>query len=233
MSFGSYSYTNNHTNKPKYLVGPVNKNNTTVNSNQNESTTTTTTTTKEMMNGEEHAMTASGNGNANANNVSGTVVATRKRWLILGTFSAIYLLNMFHLTQYGDLHTAIVNFYDDSLPSGGAPRADAANWLSLMHLIANLCFIVPACFLLEFQGIKSTCMVAISLTTIGSWIKCLTIRSDMYVVLLFGQMLCGIAQAFIQSAVVRLPALWFGKTEVATAISVNLMKHLRRLVDFE
>jgi hypothetical protein len=144
-----------------------------------------------------------------------------KRWLILAVFCMIYMINFFHLTQYGDLQNALIQFYNLSMPANNLHRQyDAANWLSVIHMITNLIFIFPAMFLLDYKGLKLSCLIAIGLTTIGSWIKCSSVRSDLYGVLITGQLICGIAQAFTQSCLVKLPALWFGKYEVATAISV-------------
>ena len=144
-----------------------------------------------------------------------------KRWLILGVFCMIYMINFFHLTQYGDLQNALIQFYNISMPANNVHRQyDAANWLSVIHMITNLIFIFPAMFLLDYKGLKLSCLIAIGLTTIGSWIKCSSVRSDLYGVLITGQLICGIAQAFTQSCLVKLPALWFGKYEVATATSV-------------
>lgn len=143
-----------------------------------------------------------------------------RRWMILVVFSFISILNVFHLSLYGDLQTVIITLYKPSLSADKGTQYDAANWLSIIHMFTNLVFIFPAMFLLEFKGLRVSCLIGIALTSLGSWIKCASVKPDLYLILIIGQIMCGIAQAFIQTSLVKLSAVWFGKNEVATAIGV-------------
>ncbi len=76
-------------------------------------------------------------------------------------------------------------------------------------------------FLLDLKGLSFSCMLGIFLTIFGSWIKCASVKLDMFSVLILGQIACAIAQPFIQSPLVKLSSLWFGQNETATATSVS------------
>lgn len=84
-------------------------------------------------------------------------------------------------------------------------------------------FIFPAMFLLDLKGIGFSCMLGIFLTIFGSWIKCASVKLDMFPALIIGQVTCAIAQPFIQSPLVKLSSLWFGKNETATATSISVL----------
>jgi hypothetical protein len=150
-----------------------------------------------------------------------TITLYSKRWLILFIFALISLLSFFNLTQYGDLHEFLIKFYDESLPPSPSRQYDASNWLSILHMITNLVFIIPAIVLLECRGIKWSCITGITLTSIGLCIKCSSLNPDLFSILIIGQVICGVGQAFVQSSFVKLAALWFSKTEQTIAVSVS------------
>lgn len=144
-----------------------------------------------------------------------------RRWPILIIFCLVSVLNVFHLNLYGDLQSVIIIFYKKSLPNDKDTQYDLANWLSIIHMVINLIFILPAMFLLDFKGFRVACLIGVALTCFGSWIKLASVKPDLFPILVTGQVICGIAQAFIQSSLVKLSAVWFGKNEVATAIGVK------------
>ena len=162
--------------------------------------------------------------NQNEINLNGSIISYKRRWLILITYCLMFTLNIFHLTLYADLQNALINFYYSSFSNSKSNLFDnsytISNWLFIMHMIINLVFIFPAMFILDYKGFRITFLTGSILTALGSWIKCNSIKPNFYMILILGQILCSIGFAFIQSCLVKLSALWFGKNETATAISV-------------
>lgn len=146
-----------------------------------------------------------------------------RRWFILAIFSLFIILNVFNLTEYFDVEEAFIEFYTANFPSGDIQQFEISYWLTLVNLVCYILFIFPAMFLLELKGLSFSCMLGIFLTIFGSWIKCASVKMDMFPVLMFGQICCAIAQPFIQSPLVKLSSLWFGQRETATATAISIL----------
>jgi hypothetical protein len=151
----------------------------------------------------------------------------KRRWLILTLYSLTLLTNVFHLTFYDDLQNSLNTFYYNNFDRGITDNSKLANpspltinWISLIHLTYNVIFIFPAMFLLEHKGLRTCFLTGSVLTALGSWIKCNSIRSSSFPILLLGQIICGIGFCFVKACLVKLAALWFGKSELGTTISV-------------
>lgn len=146
-----------------------------------------------------------------------------RRWFILYSFALIVILNAFNLNEYFDVEETFIQFYKTSFPNGYLDNFEAIYWLTIINLICYITFVFPSMFLLEAKGIGFSCMLGIFLTIFGSWIKCASVKLDLFAVLIMGQIICAIAQPFIQSPLVKLSSLWFGQNETATATSVGLI----------
>ncbi len=145
-----------------------------------------------------------------------------RRWIILLFFSIIFCLNYFNLIQYHELKSYASSLNGTILPKNTLEEYNNTNWLFLTHMIVNLLFYFPAMFLLEFKGLRVTCLIGIFLTGVSSWIKFASILSEYFSLLFLAQVICSIGHAFIQSCLVKLSAFWFGMKEIAISISVLL-----------
>jgi hypothetical protein len=151
----------------------------------------------------------------------------KRRWLILAVYSLTFIINVFHLTFYDDLQDSLNSFYySNSDEDVVEKRGTKINWIALIHLTYNFLFILPAMFILEHKGFRSCFLIGSVFTALGSWIKCNSIHSNLFPILLIGQITCGIGFCFIQTCLVKMSALWFGKSELATTIAVKLTKFI-------
>ena len=146
-----------------------------------------------------------------------------RRWFILYSFAFIVILNAFNLNEYFDVEKTFIQFYKTSFPNEYLDSFEAMYWLTIINLVCYIIFVFPSMFLLDSKGIGFSCMLGIFLTIFGSWIKCASVKLDLFLVLIMGQIICAIAQPFIQSPLVKLSSLWFGQNETATATSVRLI----------
>lgn len=148
------------------------------------------------------------------------VQKSSRRWLVLFSFSFIIILNMFNLNEYFDIEEALRSFYDKNFTFNNLKKTDSSYWQELFNLLVYLTFLLPAMFLVQVKGIWFSCIIGIILTTFGCWIKCASVKTELFVFLFFGQLMCAIAQAFIQTPIVKISASWFGFNETATATAV-------------
>lgn len=145
-----------------------------------------------------------------------------RRWLVLFTFSLISFMNAFHWIQHNIIQDVIIFYYNNSLPSGTIAQNEAVNWLSLVYMLTYIPLVFPAMFLLDYKGLKLSVGLGGLLTAIGAWVKCGSVNSDRFFVLMIGQTICAIAQVFTLGIPARLSSLWFGASEVSTATSIGV-----------
>ena len=129
-------------------------------------------------------------------------------------------MNYFNLFQYENLENYVISLNGTNTPKNAIEHYESTNWLFIIHMITNFSFIFPSMFLLDFKGLKLTCLIAICLTAISSWIKFASLLSEYYPILIFAQIICSIGHAFIQACLVKVTALWFGMKEVTKTLSV-------------
>lgn len=146
-----------------------------------------------------------------------------RRWIILITFFSISLLNSLHLNFYTEIQNVMVSLYHPADLNDKSDKYNMINWLSIVHLISNIVFIIPAILLNDCLGFRCCSLVGVCLSCIGSWIKYSSIRHIIYELLLLGQIVSGVSQTIISICLIRLSALWFSRREVATTISVFLL----------
>lgn len=145
-----------------------------------------------------------------------------RRLIILTVYCILSAFSMFNLSLYGDLKKKVAQFYSFNLTYLNENEYEPVNWLfnNTIYFSTNFVFLLPAMFILDYKGLKLTCQIGIFLTCIGTWIKCCSIWQDFFIYLIVGQFMCGIGQAFLQSSIVKICGLWFGKKEVAVSLAV-------------
>lgn len=153
--------------------------------------------------------------------VQNSYQTSSRRWLILFAFSMISIINLFNLNEYFDIEEAMKTFYGKNFsPFDNLKKKDTNYWQEMFNLVCYGLFIFPAMFLVQLKGIWYSCLLGSLLTLFGCGLKCVSIRSELYLFLIIGQILCAIAQAFIQTPLVKISSNWFGANETATATAV-------------
>ncbi|RNA31818.1 feline leukemia virus subgroup C receptor-related 1 [Brachionus plicatilis] len=156
-----------------------------------------------------------------------------RRWIILTIFILISILNSLHLNLYSEIPNVMVSVYHPGDSNDKSSQYNMINWLSIVHLVSNIVFVIPVILLNDCLGFRCCCLLGASLGTIGSWIKYSSIKPVVYEVLLFGQIVCSVSQTFISICLIRLSGVWFGRNEVATTISVGVLSSkIGHLVSF-
>lgn len=145
-----------------------------------------------------------------------------KRWLILAIFSSISMMNAFHWIQHNIIQDIIISYYNQSLPEGFVAKNDAVNWLSMIYMLSYIIFVFPAMFILDQKGLKLSVTIGALLTSIGAWVKCAAVYPNRFGVLMLGQGLCAVAQAFTLGVPARLSSIWFKPTELSLATSIGV-----------
>ena len=84
----------------------------------------------------------------------------------------------------------------------------AVNWLSTGFLFAFVASCPLTIFLLH-RGPKDSILAASLLLLTGNWIRYAGTRSKTFGVVMFGQILCGLAQPFVLAAPTRYSDMWF------------------------
>ncbi|XP_050806187.1 feline leukemia virus subgroup C receptor-related protein 1 [Gopherus flavomarginatus] len=138
-----------------------------------------------------------------------------RRLAVLAVFSLYSLLNAFQWIQYSILSSVFVRFYRASYT-----RVD---WLSMVYMVAYVPLILPATWLLDTRGLRLTALLGSGLNCLGAWLKCASVRQDLYPVTLLAQTVCAVAQVFILGLPSRIAAVWFGPKEVSTACAVAVL----------
>jgi FLVCR family feline leukemia virus subgroup C receptor-related protein len=146
----------------------------------------------------------------------------RRRWVMVLLFASYSLTNSYqwiHLSIIGD---KILFFYNESLPDSQYQQEVALDWLSMVYMLAYVPLIFPVTWLLDKKGLRIVAIIGSLLNAVGAWVKCASIRPDLFAVLMFAQTICSIAQVFILGIPARVAAVWFGPNEVSTATSIGV-----------
>ena len=94
------------------------------------------------------------------------------------------------------------------------------NWLSTAFLFA-FCFATPVTiYTLNKSGPRASIIAAACLLLLGNWIRYAGTQTSNFGVLMFGQILVGLAQPFVLSAPTRYSDLWFSERGRVSATAV-------------
>jgi FLVCR family feline leukemia virus subgroup C receptor-related protein len=118
-----------------------------------------------------------------------------KCWIILAIFSLVSFLNSFNWIEHNIIQDVTILFYNESLSNEIEKQNNSVYWLSLCYMVSYIPLVFPAMFLLDRKGLKLTVLLGAFLTTLGSVIKCASVRSDLFAVTMFSQVVCSVAQA--------------------------------------
>lgn len=138
-----------------------------------------------------------------------------RRFAVLAVFSLYSLVNAFQWIQYSIITNIFAHFYNVS--------SDKIDWLSIVYMVAYVPLIFPATWLLDKKGLKLTALMGAGLNCVGAWVKCASVRPDLFGVTMTGQIICSVAQVFILGLPSRIASVWFGPKEVSTACATAVL----------
>ncbi|XP_036405715.1 feline leukemia virus subgroup C receptor-related protein 1 [Megalops cyprinoides] len=138
-----------------------------------------------------------------------------RRFAVLAVFSLYSLVNAFQWIQYSIITNIFTFYYNVS--------NDKIDWLSVVYMVAYVPLIFPATWLLDKKGLKITALLGAGLNCIGAWVKCASVKPDLFWVTMTAQIICSIAQVFILGLPSRIASVWFGPKEVSTACATAVL----------
>lgn len=100
---------------------------------------------------------------------------------------------------------------------------DKIDWLSIVYMVAYVPLIFPATWLLDRRGLRLTALLGSGLNCAGAWLKCASVRPDLFGVTVTAQVICSVAQVFILGLPSRIASVWFGPREVSTACATAVL----------
>ncbi|XP_019911674.2 feline leukemia virus subgroup C receptor-related protein 1 [Esox lucius] len=138
-----------------------------------------------------------------------------RRFAVLAVFSLYSLVNAFQWIQYSIITNVFTHFYGVS--------SEKIDLLSIVYMVAYVPLIFPATWLLDKKGLKITALMGAGLNCVGAWMKCASVRPDLFGVTMAAQIMCSIAQVFILGLPSRIASVWFGPKEVSTACAMAVL----------
>ncbi|RXM36974.1 Feline leukemia virus subgroup C receptor-related protein 1 [Acipenser ruthenus] len=138
-----------------------------------------------------------------------------RRFAVLIVFSLYSLVNAFQWIQYSIITNIFMDYYN--------VESKSIDCLSVVYMIVYVLLIFPATWLLDKKGLKITALLGAGLNCIGAWVKCASVRPDLFGVTVFAQTVCSVAQVFILGLPSRIASVWFGPKEVSTACATAVL----------
>lgn len=139
----------------------------------------------------------------------------RRRFAVLAVFSLYSLVNAFQWIQYSIITNVFTRFYGVS--------TGQVDWLSIAYMLTYVPLIFPATWLLDRKGLRLTALLGAGLNCAGAWIKCASVRPELFGVTVLAQVVCSVAQVFILGLPSRIASVWFGPREVSTACATAVL----------
>ena len=136
----------------------------------------------------------------------------KRRFFGLGQLVLLNIIVSWDWISFAPVSTSSAEYFDRS--------ESAINWLSTAFLFA-FCFATPVTiYTLNKSGPKASIIAAACLLLVGNWIRYGGTRSSNFGVVMFGQILVGLAQPFVLSAPTRYSDLWFSERGRVSATAV-------------
>ncbi|XP_051581308.1 feline leukemia virus subgroup C receptor-related protein 1 isoform X1 [Myxocyprinus asiaticus] len=138
-----------------------------------------------------------------------------RRFGVLAVFSLYSLVNAFQWIQYSIITNIFMDYYNVT--------NIMIDWLSVVYMVAYVPLIFPATWLLDKKGLRMTALLGAGLNGVGAWVKCASVRADLFWVTMTAQIICSVAQVFILGLPSRIASVWFGPKEVSTACATAVL----------
>ncbi|KAL8609948.1 hypothetical protein ACOMHN_046868 [Nucella lapillus] len=147
----------------------------------------------------------------------------KRRWFILLIFSLFSMGSAYQWIHMSIISNVVLRVYNDSLPQDSLRRSTAVDWLSMVYFLSYMLAFLPALWILDSKGLRTTALLGTALNLAGAGLKVAAVNSDLFPLLLGAQTLCGLAEVLVLPVPPRLAALWFGADQVSTACSLGVL----------
>ncbi|CAF2113516.1 unnamed protein product [Rotaria magnacalcarata] len=144
----------------------------------------------------------------------------RRRWFYLFVVCLAQISNAFIWINFSPIANLGVEYYKVNY--------DAINWLSLMYMIVTIPFTLPSTWLIDKLGVRVGMYIGVWMNAIGSVIRCFSVLASIgtqgrFVILMFGQFVCALAQTFILFIPTKFSFVWFSEKQrsLANAIAIG------------
>lgn len=154
------------------------------------------------------------NCNPEPSKFASTAKVTKYRYVILLLFCLYSMSNSFQWIEYSIINNIFCHYYDVS--------TIAVNWTSVIFMVVYIPLIFPASWLLDKKGLRCVVLIGSLGTCLGSWVKCLSVSPDRFIISMVGQTIVAVSQIFILGIPPRLAAVWFSDKEVSTSCAVGV-----------
>ena len=150
------------------------------------------------------------------------VKSYKRRWLMLFIFCLYSFSNSYQWIHLNIIANVMLRYYNESLPGDTYQKETAVDSLSIVFMVAYIPLIFPATWLMDRKGLRPCLLLGNFLNVLGAWLKCASVSTDRFWMLMIAQTICAIAQLWVLETPPRLAAVWFGPTEVSTATSIGV-----------
>lgn len=140
--------------------------------------------------------------------------AYKRRWLIMFIFMYYACVNSIQWIEYSSITHVIVKYYNVSTL--------AVDWTSTIFMALYPILVIPASYVLDKKGLRAAGLIGCIGTLLGTSLKLLSIRNDLFWVVLLGQAIVSASQLVIVCLPPKLAATWFKASEVSTACSLGV-----------
>ncbi|CAH1173871.1 unnamed protein product [Phaedon cochleariae] len=137
-----------------------------------------------------------------------------RRWMILFVFSYYASVNSIQWIEYSSITHIVVKYYNVSTL--------AVNWTSIVYCAVYPFLVIPASYVIDKKGLRMAGLIGCIGTLIGTGIKVLSIRNDLFWVVLLGQTIVSASQLVIICLPPKIASVWFKPNEVSTACSLGV-----------
>ncbi|XP_053684189.1 feline leukemia virus subgroup C receptor-related protein 2 [Sabethes cyaneus] len=138
----------------------------------------------------------------------------KRRWLVLAIFVMYSASNALQWIQYSIIANIVQRYYDIT--------STWVDWTSMIFMILYIPLIFPASWILDKLGLRIAAISGVLGTCLGAWIKCFSVRPDLFWVGFIGQSIVAASQVFILSLPAKVAAVWFGPDQVSSACSIGV-----------
>ncbi|KAG5895664.1 hypothetical protein JTB14_008673 [Gonioctena quinquepunctata] len=143
------------------------------------------------------------------------VKAFKRRWIIIMIYVYYACVASLGWIEYSSITPLVVKYYNVSTL--------AVDWTAIVYMAVYPFFIIPASYIMDKKGLRTTALIGCIGTFIGMSVKVLSIRRDLFWIVLLGQTIVSISQVFITSLPPKLASVWFKPSEVSTACSLGVL----------
>ncbi|RWS07812.1 feline leukemia virus subgroup C receptor-related protein 2-like protein [Dinothrombium tinctorium] len=139
----------------------------------------------------------------------------KRRYFILVLLGLFTATNFYQHYEFSAITNVVSKFYNIS--------ATNVNWTSLLYNIGSVIMFYPIMKCIESFGFRTTTILVTFANAIGPAIKCMSLQSNAYGILLLGQTFPAFVTIVMPSLAALFAAVWFKSEHVAFVISSNIV----------